>query len=67
MKYTVLVTGGSGFIGSNFIQYLINNTDYQLIINLDKLTYAGNPDNLINVDNNKPRNLESLKNVVKKF
>ena len=53
MKHTILVTGGSGFIGSNFIQYLINNTDYQLIINLDKLTYAGNPDNLINIDNNK--------------
>ena len=51
MNNNILVTGGSGFIGSNFIQYLINNTDYQLIINLDKLTYAGNPDNLINLEN----------------
>ena len=36
---------------SRFPTYLINNTDYQLIINLDKLTYAGNPDNLINLEN----------------
>ena len=51
MNNNILVTGGSGFIGSNFIQYLINNSDYQLIINLDKLTYAGNSDNLINLEN----------------
>ena len=51
MNNNILVTGGSGFIGSNFIQYLINNTNFQLIINLDKLTYAGNPDNLTNLEN----------------
>ena len=49
MDNKILVTGGSGFIGSNFIHYLINNTDYQRIINLDKLTYAGNNENLINI------------------
>ena len=52
MDNKILVTGGSGFIGSNFIHYLINNTDYKRIINLDKLTYAGNNDNLINIQQN---------------
>ena len=43
---TVLVTGGSGFIGSNFIRYIFARyADYR-VINLDKLTYAGNPANL---------------------
>jgi dTDP-glucose 4,6-dehydratase len=47
---SILVTGGAGFIGSNFIIYLLeNNQDYQ-VINLDKLTYAGNPDNLKDVE-----------------
>lgn len=41
----ILVTGGAGFIGSNFIHYLIKNYDDE-IINLDKLTYAGNLANL---------------------
>ena len=52
MDNKILVTGGSGFIGSSFILYLINNTDYKRIINLDKLTYAGNNDNLINIQQN---------------
>ena len=52
MDNKILVTGGSGFIGSNFIHYLINNTDYKRIINLDKLTYAGNNENLINIQQN---------------
>jgi dTDP-glucose 4,6-dehydratase len=42
---TVLVTGGAGFIGSNFIRHLLANHDYN-VINLDKLTYAGNLENL---------------------
>ena len=42
----VLVTGGLGFIGSNFIRFVLNlNQDFK-IINVDKLTYAGNPENL---------------------
>lgn len=42
----ILVTGGCGFIGSNFVLYMLNKyPDYQ-IINLDSLTYAGNMDNL---------------------
>ena len=44
--YRVTVTGGCGFIGSNFIRHLLDaHPDYH-VINLDKLTYAGNPDNL---------------------
>lgn len=49
----ILVTGGSGFIGSNFIQYLLKKSEDIFILNLDKLTYAGNPDNLKNVAKNK--------------
>jgi dTDP-glucose 4,6-dehydratase len=41
-----LVTGGCGFIGSNFIRYMLGNYQDCFITNLDKLTYAGNPDNL---------------------
>jgi dTDP-glucose 4,6-dehydratase len=46
----ILVTGGAGFIGSNFIHYMFNKYDDEVeIINLDKLTYAGNLDNLKSV------------------
>jgi dTDP-glucose 4,6-dehydratase len=48
----ILVTGGSGFIGSNFVRYMLNEHPDDVIINLDKLTYAGNPDNLKDVENN---------------
>jgi len=41
-----IVTGGSGFIGSNFIHFMLNEGYAEKIINLDKLTYAGNPNNL---------------------
>jgi len=43
---TFLVTGGAGFIGSNFIRYLFNTREEVQVINLDKLTYAGNLENL---------------------
>ncbi len=42
----ILVTGGAGFIGSNFINYILDKRDDYLIVNLDKLTYAGNLENL---------------------
>ncbi|MEA3449570.1 MAG: dTDP-glucose 4,6-dehydratase [Patescibacteria group bacterium] len=49
-KKTILVTGGAGFIGSNFIHYMMDKYQDYRIINLDLLTYAGNPDNLIGID-----------------
>lgn len=49
MKH-VLVTGGSGFIGSNFIHYMIQHHPEYRITNLDKLTYAGNLENLRDIE-----------------
>ncbi|HEY7699708.1 MAG TPA: dTDP-glucose 4,6-dehydratase, partial [Vicinamibacteria bacterium] len=50
MSTTILVTGGAGFIGSNFIHYLAARHPDWKIINLDKLTYAGNLDNLREIE-----------------
>lgn len=49
---TYLVTGGAGFIGSNFVLYMLNNYNDIKIVNLDKLTYAGNLENLKSVETN---------------
>ena len=46
----VLVTGGAGFIGSNFIHYMFKKYPEYKIINLDKLTYAGNLENLRDIE-----------------
>jgi dTDP-glucose 4,6-dehydratase len=48
----VFVTGGAGFIGSNFIRYSMENHPDYRIINYDKLTYAGNLENLAGVEKN---------------
>ncbi len=48
----ILVTGGSGFIGSNFIRYISSHYPELQIINLDKITYAGNPENLRDIEDN---------------
>jgi len=47
----MLVTGGSGFIGANFIRYLLSESDFKgRVVNVDKLTYAGNPENLTDIE-----------------
>ena len=46
----LLVTGGSGFIGSNFIRHVLGAHPEDRVVNLDKLTYAGNPANLADVE-----------------
>ena len=48
----ILVTGGAGFIGSNFIHYWMEKYPKDQIVNVDKLTYAGNLENLKNLDKN---------------
>jgi len=48
----ILVTGGAGFIGANFIHYILEKYPEDEIVNLDALTYAGNLDNLKDVENN---------------
>jgi len=49
---TILVTGGAGFIGSNFTPYFLNKYADVTIVNLDSLTYAGNLDNLKETEGN---------------
>ena len=53
---SILVTGGAGFIGSNFVLDWLSNPQAESVINLDKLTYAGNLANLKNLENN-PRHV----------
>ena len=48
----LLVTGGAGFIGSNFIHYILREHPDWQVTNLDKLTYAGNLENLKDIENN---------------
>jgi dTDP-glucose 4,6-dehydratase len=47
----ILVTGGAGFIGSALVRHIINNTDNS-VVNVDKLTYAGNLESLASISNN---------------
>jgi dTDP-glucose 4,6-dehydratase len=58
----ILVTGGSGFMGSNFIRHVYNTYPNYKIFNLDLLTYAGNPENLMDLED-----LESKKELKKKI
>ena len=48
----ILVTGGAGFIGSNYIHFLLENQPDDRVVNLDNLTYAGNPANLARWEGN---------------
>jgi dTDP-glucose 4,6-dehydratase len=52
MKKSILITGGAGFIGSNFIPFFLQKYPNYFIINLDKLTYAGDLKNLEEVQKN---------------
>src|SRR3989344_6903520 len=51
MNKKVLITGGAGFIGSNFVHYVLEKHPELSVINLDKLTYCGNPENLAGLEN----------------
>ncbi|MDA8873309.1 dTDP-glucose 4,6-dehydratase [Alphaproteobacteria bacterium] len=70
----ILVTGGAGFIGSAVVRHLINDTDHH-IVNLDKLTYAGNLESLGSISNNARYkfvqvdvcNAESVRSVLEDF
>lgn len=51
----IMVTGGAGFIGSNFIGYLLSQSEFTgRIVNVDKLTYAGNSENLMGIEKSFP-------------
>lgn len=50
-KKSILITGGAGFIGSHLVRLMVNKYPDYLILNLDKLTYAGNLENLKDVEN----------------
>lgn len=50
MKKNILVTGGAGFIGSNFVEYYLEKYPNHLLVNIDKLTYAGDLENLKGVE-----------------
>ena len=51
MKHNILITGGAGFIGGNFVHHMVNKYPEYQIINLDLLTYAGNLETLKPVEN----------------
>jgi dTDP-glucose 4,6-dehydratase len=74
-QMTILVTGGAGFIGSNFIHYMLETHPDYTIVNFDKLTYAGNLENLKSIENS-PRyhfvkgdicNKQDVVNAIDKF
>ena len=74
-KNYILVTGGAGFIGSNFIPYFLEKNPDKHIVNLDLLTYAGDLENLKEIENNSNytfvkgdiRDFEFIKNLFEKY
>jgi len=55
----VLVTGGAGFIGSNFVKYILDRYSEYRIINVDALTYAGNLENLSDISTKVPNEVSN--------
>src|SRR6476620_8013230 len=51
MNHTILITGGAGFIGSHLTRLFVTKYPDYTIVNLDKLTYAGNLENLTEIEN----------------
>ena len=49
---TILITGGAGFIGSNFIEYFLKKYEDYSVVNLDLITYAGDLENLKKLEKN---------------
>jgi dTDP-glucose 4,6-dehydratase len=52
VEMNILVTGGAGFIGSHFVHYVLDNHPYYKVVNIDLLTYAGNLENLKDIEEN---------------
>ena len=50
MDKTLIITGGAGFIGSHVVRLFVNKYPHYRIVNVDKLTYAGNLENLADID-----------------
>lgn len=63
----LLITGGAGFIGSNFIRYVLEKYSNYEIVNLDKLTYAGNLNNLKDVEENYANRYKFVKGDIADF
>lgn len=55
----LLISGGAGFIGSAIIRHIINNTQDE-VINIDKLTYAGNLESLFEIENSERYHFEQV-------
>ncbi|HEX2974414.1 MAG TPA: dTDP-glucose 4,6-dehydratase [Bacteroidales bacterium] len=66
MSETILITGGAGFIGSHVVRRFVNKYPQYLIVNADKLTYAGNLENLRDIDTKENYKFEKVDIVDKK-
>jgi dTDP-glucose 4,6-dehydratase len=60
MIRTILITGGAGFIGSHVVRRFVNNYPDYLVVNADKLTYAGNLENLTDIETKKNYKFEKI-------
>jgi dTDP-glucose 4,6-dehydratase len=60
MKRTILITGGAGFIGSHVVRRFVGRYSEYLIVNADKLTYAGNLENLTDIEKEKNYKFEKI-------